>query len=407
MSPYAIKSFRRQWASDLSTSCGFEIEAPALAWYVLSETGSVVFMAGITSLQYAGTLLAPFVGAAGDRYGPKKIMLAMRLLYAVVAMAILLLAASGLLTPWLALVLAAVSGLVRSSDVGMRNVLTSIIVPRDLLMGAMGLSRITVDLSRAAGAIVGTAIMATMGIAWAYAAVVCFYASAVFFTASLQLDDASRSAPAARTAAFGQVWQAVQSVRAAPAQAATLLLAFLVNLTAFPFMMGLLPYVAKDRFGMDQFGLGLLIATVSAGSIASAVVLIRIRIGQPAVTMLVFSIVWYALIIAFGLAPTMPLAFAALFLAGMAQGLAMVPMAVFLLSNISPALRGSIIGLRSMAVYGLPVGLMLTGAALNKGVAFEWVAAVCGGLGIAATILLWWRNRAHFGGPQLYRKSID
>jgi hypothetical protein len=73
----------------------------------------------------------------------------------------------------------------------------------------------------------------------------------------------------------------------------------------------------------------------------------------------------------------------------------MIPMAAFLLSSVSPSVRGGVVGLRSMAVYGLPLGLMATGYALNQGLAFWLVAAVFCALGIAVTIALWVVYRPH------------
>ena len=51
-----------------------------------------------------------------------------------------------------------------------------------------------------------------------------------------------------------------------PSSLAALWLAFLVNLTAFPMTSGLLPYVARDIYHVDQTGLGYLIASFAFGS---------------------------------------------------------------------------------------------------------------------------------------------
>ena len=43
LAPFAVRSFRFQWPADLATSWAFEMEALILSWYVLVETGSVLF----------------------------------------------------------------------------------------------------------------------------------------------------------------------------------------------------------------------------------------------------------------------------------------------------------------------------------------------------------------------------
>ena len=52
---------------------------------------------------------------------------------------------------------------------------------------------------------------------------------------------------------------------------------------------------------------------------------------------------------------------AVLFAAGFAQSFCMVPMAVILLRTADPAFRGRVMGVRMLAVYGLPLGLLLSG----------------------------------------------
>jgi hypothetical protein len=56
-----------------------------------------------------------------------------------------------------------------------------------------------------------------------------------------------------------------------------------------------------------------------------------------------------------------------LFLIGITQGVAMLSMSVALLSIVTPSLRGRIMGVRSMAIYGLPIGLVGSGAMI------EWI----------------------------------
>ncbi|ALM84538.1 MFS transporter [Bordetella sp. N] len=393
--PFAIPNYRRQWAADLSTSCAFEIETLALAWYVLVETGSVVLMAAIASLQYLGTLISPVLGALSDRHGQRNAMLAMRLFYAVVAAMLLLFAQMHWLTPYLALGFATLSGLIRPSDMGMRNVVTSGIVPGYLMLPAIGLSRLTVDLARMGGALTGAALMATLGLAWAYVIVVGLYATAALLTSRLSLERPGLHPGG--TTVFGQFQAALRSVRGTPAQTATMIMAFLVNFSAFPFVTGLLPYVAKDRFGMDEYGLGMLICITATGSVTSSILLSRLRLAHPAMTMLCFSFIWHGLNIAFGATSWLPLAFVLIFLAGVAQNLCMIPMAAFLLGNVAPAVRGSVMGLRSMAIYGLPLGLMLAGLILNHGAAF-WLVALAFGLGgISVTSMVWLKYRSVLG----------
>lgn len=392
--PFSVASYRRQWLSDLLTSFAFEIESLALAWYVLVETKSVMLMAAIASLQYLGTLVSPLLGVAGDRFGQLRTLRTMRLYYAGIALLVLGASTADLLNPWIALVAATASGLIRPSDLGMRNVVTSGIVPKPLLLPAVSLSRATGELARIGGALAGAAWMATLGIAWAYAAALSLYLIAAVLIGMLKLDETA--IPVRRMTVFGQLKDAIRSVGRAPAQKATMLLALFVNFTAFPFLLGLLPYVAKDRFMMDEMGLGVLISVAASGGLASSVLLARFPIRRPAATMFVFSVGWHALTLIFALQDSLPLALIALFFTGLAQGMCMTLMAAFLVGNVDPKQRGSVMGLRSMAIYGLPLGLTTSSFLLREGLSFPMVAAIFAIAGTIITLTLWGLYKSHF-----------
>ena len=107
LAPFPIRSFRFQWPADLLTSWAFEMEMLVLGWYVLVETGSVLFLTVFGALQYGGTLIAPLLGVASDRLGHRNLLSGMRAFYATIAATIMILAFTGVLTPLLVCVLAA------------------------------------------------------------------------------------------------------------------------------------------------------------------------------------------------------------------------------------------------------------------------------------------------------------
>ncbi|MCX7369869.1 MAG: MFS transporter, partial [Alphaproteobacteria bacterium] len=135
-------------------------------WYVLTETGSVTWLAVFGSLLLIGTLLSPMFGVMGDRIGHRRVLSAMRAWYAVLAAVLTLCAMAGLLSPWLVCGVALLSGLVRPSDMGMRNALIAAGMPAPLLMGAMGIERMSADSARVIGALTGAGLVAFLGIHW-------------------------------------------------------------------------------------------------------------------------------------------------------------------------------------------------------------------------------------------------
>ena len=98
-------------------------------------------------------------GVVGDRIGHRDLLAMMRATYAVLATMLMTLALSGHLTPTFVFVVAALMGIVRPSDLGVRGALVATIMPRDQLIGAISISRTTMDTARIAGALSGAGLV--------------------------------------------------------------------------------------------------------------------------------------------------------------------------------------------------------------------------------------------------------
>ncbi|MFY9315437.1 MAG: hypothetical protein WAO95_07740, partial [Burkholderiales bacterium] len=178
LAPFRVRSFRFQWPADLATSWAFEMEALILGWYVLTATGSVQQLVIFGALAWLGSLFSPFFGVASDRIGVRALLCATRGIYALLAALLTILALTDTLAPWHVFAISAIAGLLRPSDMGMRNVLVGQTMRPELLMGALGISRTTSDTARIAGALTGTGGVALLGMGPAYAAVTALYAVA-------------------------------------------------------------------------------------------------------------------------------------------------------------------------------------------------------------------------------------
>jgi MFS family permease len=175
LAPFRIRNYRFQWPADLLTSWAFEMEALVLGWYIMVETGSVLLLTVLASLNYVGTLIAPLFGVAGDRIGHRHLLASMRAAYAVLAATLMTLALTGHLAPHYVMIVVAVMGLIRPSDLGVRGALVADIMPAEQIVGAISVSRTTTDTARIAGALTGTGLFAALGIGPVYVAIVALY----------------------------------------------------------------------------------------------------------------------------------------------------------------------------------------------------------------------------------------
>jgi MFS family permease len=387
LAPFGVRSFRFQWPADLATSWAFEMEALILGWYILSTTGSVQLLVVVGALAWLGSLFSPFFGIAGDRIGVRRLLCLTRGGYALLAALLAWLTLSARLEPWHVLVVAGLAGLMKPSDMAMRHVLVGHTMPAGALMGALAISRTTSDTARIFGAIAGTGGVVLVGMGQAYAGVGLIYVGAFL----LSLGVAPVHASAARADVLAGLKEGVRYVWDKPDLLGAFSIAFLVNFLAYPFFLGLLPYVAKNVYGMDQTGLGWLAGSFALGALAGSLVVSANRLPlRAARVMLLSSALWFVLILVFGQLRSAGAGIAILFLVGFVQSFCMTPIAAVMLRASSEEMRGRVMGIRMLAIWGLPLGLVASGPII-AGVGFAATTLIYGGMGLAATIVIGYR----------------
>ena len=408
LAPFKVRSFRFQWPADMATSWAFEMETIILGWYVLAETGSVLLLTLFASLQHIGTLVAPMFGVMGDRLGRRNVLCAMRAVYLTLATTLMTLAYTGVLTPAYAMVIAGIMGLVRPSDIGMRAALTGDTVPGPQLMGAMGIQRTTQDTAKIAGALTGAGLVAMLGIAAAYTVVASLYTISVLLT--LKTGRAGRhiaaesagmpGRPHAPTSPWRDLKEGLAYAWNTPLLRAVMYLAFLLNLTAFPLMMSLMPYVAKEIYHADQTTLGYLVASGAFGALVGSIAVSHYGgVFRPARMMLVCATGWYVMLTVFAQTQHAGAGIPILMLTGFAFSLCQVPMATTLLRSSDERFRGRIMGIRMLAIYGNLPGLLIAGHLITA-YGYPFTATLYCAVGIVFTVLIAVRWRA-----QLWRRD--
>jgi MFS family permease len=155
-----------------------------------------------------------------------------------------------------------------------------------------------------------------------------------------------------------------------------------------------MPYAAKDIFGTDQTGLGYLVASVAFGAFIGSIAITRsgLRI-ELARLMTVAAVIWHILVLIFAQTQTLAAGIAMLMLCGLAQSLTMVSHTVILLRASSQRYRGRVMGVRMLAIYSLPVGLLVAGALIGW-IGFRATASLYAVIGLTFTILIAVRWRA-------------
>ena len=399
LAPFSTRSFRFQWPADLLTSWAFEMETIILGWYVLIQTGSVFWLTVFGASQYLGTLIAPLYGVAGDRLGHKSLLLGMRCIYAVCASTLLTFILTGLINPVTVLAVTTVMGLVRPSDLGVRGALIAESMPASTLVAALSISRTTQDSARIAGSLAGASIVAYFGMAYAYMIIAMFY----IVGALLMLGD---NAPVRRVSLamtpeelhgkspWVDLKEGVAHIWNTPILLALVSVAFLTNLAAFPLSNGLLPYAARDVFHLDQTGLAYLVASFASGSLLGSLTLSNVASGVRLTRLImVASSLWFLMLLVFAQMPSPGWAMVFLVMAGLMQSFSIVSLQITLLREAGERLRGRVMGVRMMAIYSLPLGLLAAGPLINL-MSYRGMATLYAVTGLIFTLIIALRWRA-------------
>ncbi len=392
---FKSRSYRFQWPADLCANWAFEMETLILGWYILVETRSVFWLTAFAALQFMGTLIAPWLGVLGDRLGRKVVFCTMRAVFVLLSFILMVFAFLDQLTPYHVFVLSLLNGMLRPSDMVMRQALVGDTVPQDSLANALGLTRISMDSARVFGALVGAGIFAILGIGYAYILVTAVYLAGFLLTLGVKnIQHNDTAAPKAETSQWKDFKEGIAYIWRTPAVLAIMWLAFLVNLTAFPIIRGLLPYVAKDIYLLDEIGLGHLVASFGVGALIGALVIASAGARTHSTKFMLTNIMlWYVMLAVFAAMETKFGGLISLFVMGVVHAMGMVSMSVILIGQLEKHMRGRVIGVRILAIYGVPIGLLGTGYLINI-IGFQYTTDLYVAIGMLFTALIWfnWRK---------------
>ena len=380
------RNYRLLWASDGVTSSAEQMEFLVLVWFVATHTESAFLVTLYGALRFTGTLFAPFYGIVVDRYDRLMLLRVARIIFTVIAVIIAALAFLGQIQIWHIFVLTGVAGMARAFDNVTRQTLIADMVPRRNLGNAIALTRTGRDTTQIVSPVIGGFLLDSFGLGWAYVVIIVLLIGGTALT--IPVKPPPRTPATRGESIFTTLADSFRYAMRHEVILALLLLAFLVNLTGFPLNQGLVPVFARDVLLTDSTGLGWLLGAYSAGAFLGSVVIAGIgNMDRAGRLMSLGSVAWHAAIAALAASTLFNASLALLAFAGLVQSFTMVTMSILLLGSTPTEIRGRMMGLRSLAVYGLPLGLLASGAIADT-LGIQLALLGNGAIGIAITIAI-------------------
>ncbi len=357
MNALRIRNFWPYFAGNLLSNCGtwFQNIAQALLVYRLTRS---TFLVGVVNFaQFVGVfLLAPWAGAAADRFDRRRLIVVTQVIAAGVTAVLAVLQAAGLVTTPVVIGLVLVVGLTWAFAVPAIQAMVPDLVPPRLVPSALAMSSLTFNLSRAVGPVLGAAVVAQWGIAVAFGLNALSYLGLIVGLLAVR----PRQAP--RRTGPGLGWRA--SLRLVGND--TALLALLVVVAAISISQDpvstLTPGFSAEVFGRADTMTGLLVGAFGAGA-ALAAATAATRASDPVRLLAPGCLLMAVGMLGFALAPTLPFAFAALAVGGFFFMLTNTCATTALTLEVAPEQRGRVMALWSLCFLGTrPPAALVDGA---------------------------------------------
>ncbi len=389
------RNFRLFLIGQTLSLIGTWMQTMAVGWLALELTGSA-FLVGLvaTASSIPVLLFSMPMGAMVDRSDKLRIVRFAQMAFLLDASLLWYLTWSHHITIASLISLAFLGGLIASVESPARQAMFIDLVGRDDLPDAIALNSSGFNLARVVGPGIGAAIIAHLGIAW------CFFLNAASFVTVLiglfMIQLPKHEAPRSALTPWEGVRQALVFMRDTPKIRSLMTMVTVYSILGVP-ALALMPVVARQMFGLDAGGYGLLMSCMGVGGLAGALSLAAVGYRFSRLKLLIAaSMAWPVVLLIFSFTRTPIIGYALLLAVGCTMILNGAISNGLLQTNVPDALRGRIMAAYGLVVVGLAqvVGAFVAGSVAN-------IIGVAPTIGGSAVLMLVYGLVAFFRNPDL------
>jgi MFS family permease len=360
------RNYRLFFGGQSISLAGSWITRIATSWLVYRLTGSELLL-GLVGFcgQIPALVLTPFAGALVDRVDRRQVLLVAQWLSAAQSAVLAVLTLTGRITITDLIVLQLIQGAVNAFEMPARqSFVVEMVEDRRDLSNAIALNSMMVNGSRVLGPSVGGLLIATVGEGWCFAVDAVSYLGVIW---SLMAMRTTPAAPRASAPALQQIRDGWRYVRSSVPIRTCLILVAVASVMGMPYMV-LMPVMAKEVLGGGPNTLGLLMASVGAGALASGFYLAsRESVRGLSTVILTGTVLFGAGLTGFSLARHTGLAALMLAVTGVGFISQMASSNTVIQTVVDEQFRGRVMGFYTMAIVGtIPVGSLLAGVVAER-----------------------------------------
>ena len=357
--------------------------------YLVNDlTGSprLVQLAGTTL--YAPLLVGGIIGGVvSDRFDRLNTVRLQMAILAPLTVVIGLVVRAGAIEVWLLYLYMFAMGIGWVSDMTSRRALVFDLVGDGRLDNAMAIESLSLSLGMAFGALVGGYAIEAVGVGAAYFFIAGFAFLALVCLLMVERPPAHRRPGSAATLA--DIIDGVRILRTYRAVVGVLGVTVIANFFLFSYFP-IIPVIAED-LDAAPFFVGLLASGTGIGMMVGSLAVAKLTPRRRGVVYVCGAFAALVFLIAFALSSMYWLAFAAIVCSGLGSGFFGATQSTLVMTAVPEEIRGRALGLLSMAIGALPIGMYLLGEVAE--IAGARNALIISALTGMAVLFVWVRRR--------------
>jgi MFS family permease len=360
------RNFRLYWLGQLTSLIGTWMQSMAQGWLMHRLTSSPFMLGLLGFCQFMPVmLLSLWAGVIADRMDKRRLLLITQSLAMIQAVLMALVTTTGVVQPWMVLVLAVMFGVFNAFDLPARQTFLVEMVGKPDLANAIALNSAAFNAARVIGPAVAGVLVATIGEGG------CFWLNAVSYLAVLyslwRIVVPPFTASAESSHAMQHLREGMNYAWSnAPIRNLLLLLGVIAGF-GFQYMF-LLPVYTRDLMHAGPGTYGLLVSSFGVGSLMSAVLMTR-RLDRWALRrnlLLGLSSAGVGMA-AFAWSRSVPLSAIMGFFAGFGLILYVASTNTMLQHTVEDRFRGRVMSLYTLMLIGTaPIGALLLGGIAQR-----------------------------------------
>tara|TARA_B100000586_G_C20108013_1_gene428376 strand:+ start:56 stop:1261 length:1206 start_codon:yes stop_codon:yes gene_type:complete len=355
--------FRKLWISDILIGSADNIEMLIISWVIITKTNSGLILGTYGATRFFSTFFAPLFGSVIDRFNKKTTLSLSRSYMIIHSIIFLIFSLQNILTTFNIIFITFFYGIARTSDRISREALTQILIKKKDLRNASGIIRATMDFTKIISPIIGAMIYTNLGIEYSYLIICILYIGALLAIYPINIHSTNQQ----NLILYKELLSGLTYLSNNKTLISLISFAALVNFTVLTLPNAYLPFISKNILNGNANDLALLISFASIGSlIGSIIISVNNFSNTPGKFLIIFIFIWHILMLGTSLFTIKLVIICILILFGISSSITMVNMSILILSITDKNMIGRIIGIRQLAIFTLPIGLILSGYMIDK-----------------------------------------